>query len=194
MELNVKKRGKNISRLFMSLMLLSIFLIFSAGKANASTVDNDVLSSQEVEIETVFINEKNLTIEKLEQIHEENQSKNTSQRAITGTIVTAYVNRIGTGNTCQIYLRWDGNLLINTWRFTELTVRSKSIISNTLYARFSPFYKTVPAAANGTVFLGTFSVPTSQNRVRVAASGLQAYTLSNGWLSAIMNNGEATIN
>ena len=34
-----------------------------------------------------------------------------------------------------------------------------------------------------------FSVPTSQSKVRVATKGLQAYTTSNGWLSAIVNNG-----
>ncbi|WP_373742482.1 hypothetical protein, partial [Jeotgalibaca porci] len=145
-------------------------------------------------IETVFINEENLTLEKLDEIHEENQELKPAKRAVTGTIVTAYVNRVGTGKSCQIYLRWDGNLYITRWRLTELTIRSSNILANTLYASFNPGAKDVPGATSGSVFIGTFSVPTSQSKVRVATKGLQAYTTSNGWLSAIVNNGQATIN
>ena len=89
---------------------------------------------------------------------------------------------------------WDGNLYITRWRLTELTIRSSNILTNTLYASFNPGAKDVPGATSGSVFLGTFSVPTSQSQVIVATKGLQAYTTSNGWLSAIVNNGQATIN
>lgn len=98
--MNMNEKNKSISRIIIAFICATLFIFFNVERASASTIDGNVSSTEEIEIETVFINEENLTLETLDEIHEENQELKPAKRAVTDTIVTAYVNRVGTGKSC----------------------------------------------------------------------------------------------
>jgi len=83
---------------------------------------------------------------------------------------------------------------INIWRASNIRVTNLSLLNLYTYLNVNNFYQGTTAAATGTCYVSTMSIPTSESRANVYASTLQAYYLSFGWRSALINNGTVVIN
>lgn len=75
-----------------------------------------------------------------------------------------------------------------------MRVESNSLLFPDTYAVLGNVFKNVVGASTGSVYVGTVSVPTSQDSVRISVSGLQGYYMKSGWRSAVVKNGTAVIN
>lgn len=155
--------------------------------------------SNEINIDTTIINRRDLPSNiPLEQaIMNLNKEKNTQldnnslSKGIT--VVSGYIIRMS-GTTCQLYIAWSGTVSINIWRASNIRVTNLSLLNPYTYLNVNNFYQGTTAAATGTCYVCTMSIPTSESRANVYASTLQAYYLSFGWRSALINNGTVVIN
>lgn len=195
-----KSRGSVLFYLILTMIIGYISLFsFNSSVSATNLEESNINSEQEIVIESVFIDGTNLTTDeieyKLEQEAEKNMlahSKNASTNSIT--VITSGIVRIGTGEVCQIYLNWKGSDPINIWRFSSMRVESNSLLFPDTYAVLGNVFKNVVGASTGSVYVGTVSVPTSQDSVRISVSGLQGYYMKSGWRSAVVKNGTAVIN
>lgn len=68
------------------------------------------------------------------------------------------------------------------------------MIGPVTYLNMNNYYKTTTASPVGTSYVGTMSIPTGETKAKVSATNLQAYYLSYGWRSGIIDNGTVVIN
>lgn len=147
----------------------------------------------ELEIRTLDVDPNKVTDEQINLLISEDvrarevQDKSISSKNISpyaSTTTQAYVYRIGTGTTCQISLRWSGSIMVSNYRYNSLKIKSTSDLNSTIYDTLDyKFMTATPAALAGTVYAGTFSVPTSVSKIKLDFSGLQLYDMASGWIS-----------
>ncbi|MBO0430749.1 hypothetical protein [Enterococcus sp. DIV0660C] len=194
--LNESNRYKNVWLWYLLLMIGTLSLLFyptMVAKADVQeplTLDTKILNKEDLP--------SNVPIEKtLENITKQNsrtvetgilESQNDDRSLRGTTVVGANIIRMS-GTTCQLYISWAGTDSINIWRANNIKATNLNLIGPVTYLNMNNYYKTTTASPVGTSYVGTMSIPT-----KVSATNLQAYYLSYGWRSGIINNGTVVIN
>lgn len=168
--------------------------VFANSKELPSDTKNvDQSSSHEknksIEIEIVTV-DPNLSKEEISRLALENvnATKNTNDVSIQSTTGGYRIYRSGDTTTCQLSIYYLGDILLQSWRFKSITVKSNSLIFPTTYATFgngsSYTYLSNVASTAAVVYVGSMSIPTDVTRVTISQSDLQAYSMNSAsWLS-----------
>lgn len=199
--LNESNRYKNVWLWYLLLMIGTLVLLFyptMVAKADVQkplTLDTTILNKEDLP--------SDVPIEKtLENITKQNnrtvetgilESQNDDRSLRGTTVVGANIIRMS-GTTCQLYISWAGTDSIGTWRANNIKATNLNLISPVTYLNINNYSRETTASPVGTCYVGIMSIPTGETKAKVSATNLQAYYLSYGWRSGIINNGTVVIN
>ncbi|WP_271027330.1 hypothetical protein [Enterococcus thailandicus] len=199
--LNESNRYKNVWLWYLLLMIGTLVLLFyptMIAKADVQeflTLDTTILNKEDlpsdVPIEKTL---ENITKQNSRTVETGILESQNDDRSLRGTtVVGANIIRMS-GTTCQLYISWAGTDSINIWRANNIKATNLNLIGPVTYLNMNNYYKNTTASPVGTSYVGTMSIPTGEIKAKVSATNLQAYYLSYGWRSGIINNGTVVIN
>ena len=118
-----------------------------------------------------------------------------NSRIKSASTLGCFVVRNGRTEDCEVYLKWAGDTIYSSWRFTKGTVDNGSLIGAKKFATLSQTVRDVVGATVGTVRIANIKIPTSEEYARVNLTNLQGYRMIYGdWLSALIVGKAAKIN
>lgn len=194
-----EKKFTNIRKIFFRISICLFSALFVSISTQSIVYGDQVEHSNEINLDTTIINRKDLPSnipinQAITNLNNEKYAKLDNNSLPKGfTVVSGYIIRMS-GTTCQLYIAWSGTDSINIWRANNIRVTNLSWLNPYTYFNVNNFYQGTTAAATGTCYVGTMSIPTNETKAEVSASNLQAYYLAFGWRSALINNGTVVIN
>lgn len=117
----------------------------------------------------------------------------------SGTYLSAVVIRSGNTSSCELYIKWSGDVSYNAFRYKQLKVSSVGTLASTTFGTFGNGTSYTTRAVNsspvGSVRIGKLTIRTGVNSVRVTSTDFQAYRPStSSWVSSIPLSGVTNIN
>lgn len=104
-----------------------------------------------------------------------------------------------TSQRCMLWIRWEGTILFQDWRYQSITVKDSNLLFPKTYKTFGnpPSYtyiKNYSPGYLGTVYVGAVDIPTDKTSVSVKGTSLQAYSMQSArWLSMIQHSSHIKI-
>lgn len=154
-----------LSVFLISIVLAASFLLMPT-RANAGTTED---TTQTIEVEI-------LSPEQAKELLSQEQPKTKGRTNITMCVIR------NSGTNCELYVKWAGSDLYNSFRYKRMIVRKNSTIDKEVYLnqydQYKWFYVNAPATAIGFAHAAYLNIPTNVSKIYIEARQFQGYNLS----------------
>lgn len=111
----------------------------------------------------------------------ENES---NERANDVTLVWATLVRKNFLQQVDVIINWTGTDFYNSWKFSKCIIDNAEFIRPVIYGQYLAWIKNVSGARQGTVTVGSVTIPDNVAEARVVFSNLAGYDMNKGmWRS-----------